>query len=68
MPLPSVSRFAIRMTGPSTDASASFTPRTSSGGMRLVKKLPGPMMTASNFRMASATFGWMAASGSSQSR
>ena len=28
-------------------ASASLTPRTSSGGIRLVKKLPGPMMTAS---------------------
>ena len=56
------------MTGPSTAASASLTPRTSSGGIRLVKKLPGPMITASNLRMASATLGWMPASGSSHSR
>ena len=68
MPLPSVSRLAMRMTGPSTAASASLTPRTSSGGIRLVKKLPGPMMTASKLRIASATVGWMPASGSSHSR
>jgi len=38
-------------------ASASRTPRTSNGGIRLVKKLPGPMMTASNARIAWATDG-----------
>ena len=34
--------------------------------MRLVKKLPGPMMAASNSPIASATAGWMATAGSSQ--
>ena len=38
----------MTMIGPRMSASASLTPRTSSGGIRLVKKLPGPMMTASN--------------------
>ena len=47
----------MRMIGPRTSASASFTPSTSSGGSRLVKKLPGPMMTASNERIAPATSG-----------
>ena len=45
------------MIGPRTSASASLTPRTSSGGIRLVKKLPGPMITASKPRIASATAG-----------
>ena len=36
MPRPSVSRFAIRITGPCTFASASGTPRTSRIGIRLV--------------------------------
>ena len=36
MPRPSVSRFAISTTGPFTFAIASATPRTSSGGIRLV--------------------------------
>ena len=57
IPLPSESRLEIRMIGPRISASASLTPRTSSGGMRLVKKLPGPMITASNARIASATTG-----------
>jgi hypothetical protein len=68
MPGPSVTRFAIRMIGPRISASASLTPRTRSGGIRLVKKLPGPMTTASNSRLALATTGWMAACGSSQTR
>ncbi len=42
------------MIGPRTLASASATPSTSSVGIRLVKKLPGPMMTASNSAIAVA--------------
>ena len=57
MPWPSVSRLAMSTIGPRTSASASRTPFTSSGGTRLVKKLPGPMTTASNRRIAAATSG-----------
>ena len=37
-------------------------------GMRLVKKLPGPMITASNCSMALRTVGWIGTGGSSQTR
>ena len=42
-------------------------PRTRKIGSRLVKKLPGPMTTASKRAIAAATAGWIAAGGSSQS-
>jgi hypothetical protein len=45
------------MIGPRISPSASLTPRTSSGGIRLVKKLPGPIITASKVANASATAG-----------
>ena len=41
------------MTGPLTPAITSATPSTSSVGNRLVKKLPGPITTASNVAIAS---------------
>ena len=47
------------MIGPFTAASDSLTPSTSSVGIRLVKKLPGPMVTASNVAIASRTTGRM---------
>ena len=68
MPRPSVSRFVTRMIGPSTSRSRSATPCTSSVGIRLVKKLPGPMIAASKVAIAFCTAGWMRACGSSQTR
>ena len=48
------------MTGPFDRAEASCDrPAPAECGIRLVKKLPGPMMTASNSPIASSTAGWM---------